>query len=278
MTNATVKSRPSWGKRIRRIAAVLLVLFAAVTVLLYVGQRLLVFPGAYFPHTVSLDPPAGVDVWTRDTDEGAVEAWILPGQGATSATPGPAVVFTHGNGELINIWAGEMSWYTQRGYTVLLPEYRGYGRSEGSPSQREVVEDVIYFYDRLAALPMVDPSRIVFHGRSLGGGVAAQLAAVRPPRAMVLASTFTSIPETALGPIPVPAFMIKDPFPVEPVLRDYPGSVLILHGERDQAIPVALARKNAAAPRVMPRSWSIPKPTTTTCRTATAIGAISFRF
>lgn len=247
MSDEPKKPKPSWGKRLRRIAAVFVVLFLGTTLLLYAAQRMLVFPGAYFPQAVSPEPPTDVEVWTRDTDEGVVEAWVMHGDGATPDAPGPAVVFTHGNGELVNIWPGEMRWYTQRGYTVLLPEYRGYGRSEGSPSQTEIVEDAIHFYDQLAALPTVDADRIVFHGRSLGGGVAAQLAAARPPRAMILASTFTSIPETALGPIPVPAFIIKDPFPIEPVLRDYPGPVLILHGELDQAVPVALARKNAAA-------------------------------
>ena len=247
MTEDTVKTKPSWGKRLRRIAAVLMVVFLTVTALLYAGQRFLVFPGAYFPAAGSSDVPVGVEVWTRDTDEGGVEAWIMPGQGATAETPGPAVVFTHGNGETINIWTGEMRWYTERGYTVLLPEYRGYGRSAGRPSQAKIVDDATYFYDRLAARPEVDADRIVFHGRSLGGGVAAQLAAARSPRALILASTFTSVPETALGPIPVPAFMIKDPFPVEPVLREYAGPVLILHGEMDQAVPVALALKNAAA-------------------------------
>ncbi|MEM6855867.1 MAG: alpha/beta fold hydrolase, partial [Planctomycetota bacterium] len=173
MTDDTGKTKPSWGKRLRRIAAVLMVVFLTVTALLYAGQRLLVFPGAYFPAAGSPDLPAGVEVWTRDTDEGGVEAWIMPGRGATPETPGPAVVFTHGNGETISIWTGEMRWYTERGYTVLLPEYRGYGRSAGRPSQAKIVDDATYFYDRLAARPEVDADRIVFHGRSLGGGVAA---------------------------------------------------------------------------------------------------------
>lgn len=235
------------GKRVRRIVRVFVLIFLFVNAGLWLGQRFLVFPGAYVSHAVSMQPPADVEVWTREIDEGEVEAWLMPGRGATPERPGPAVVFAHGNGELVNIWPGEMRWYTERGYTVLMPEYRGYGRSAGRPSQAGIVEDVTHFYDRLAALPTVDPSRIVFHGRSLGGGVVAQLAATRPPRAMILTSAFTSIPDIALGPIPVPAFLIRDPFPVEPVLKQYDGPVLILHGEADQAVPVEYARRNAAA-------------------------------
>lgn len=241
------KTGGRWGKSLRRVVCLAVLLLVLIHVGLWLGQRLLVFPGAYVSHAVDQQPPGGVEVWTRDTDEGAVEAWVMPGRGATAERPGAAVVFCHGNGELINIWAEEMRWYTQRGYTVLLPEYRGYGRSEGSPSQIEIVEDATHFYDRLAALPSVDAQRIVYHGRSLGGGVVAQLAAVRKPAAMILASTFTSIPDVALGPIPVPRFMIRDPFPVESVLKQYTGPVLILHGEKDQAVPVEFARHNAAA-------------------------------
>ena len=241
------KTKGRWGKRLRRLLAAVFLLFTGLVFVLWSVQRFLVFPGAYVPHNVTLDLPENAELWVRDTAEGQVEAWLLRGRGASAEQPGPAVVFAHGNGELINIWHGEMGWYTERGYTVLLPEYRGFGRSEGSPSQTEIVDDLTAFYDRLAALDFVDPSRIIYHGRSLGGGVAAQLAARRKPYAMILASTFTSVQDAALGPIPVPGFMIKDPFPVEAVLQKYDGPVLILHGDRDVVTPLAHARRNAAA-------------------------------
>ncbi|MEM7624524.1 MAG: alpha/beta hydrolase [Planctomycetota bacterium] len=226
---------------------VLLVGFVGVFGLLVFAQRLLVFPGAYFPFGVTSSLPEGAERWTREIDGGTVDAIVMPGRGAAPETPGPAVVFFHGNGETIDLWADEMGWYAERGYTVLLPEYRGYGRSAGKPSQAAIVEDAAAFHDRLAALPTVDAERIVFHGRSLGGGVAAQLAIQRKPRALILASTFTSVTDAALGPIPVPAFIIKDPFPVEPVLKEYDGPVLILHGKTDQAVNVSHARRNAEA-------------------------------
>lgn len=228
-----------------------LVLIACGVGLLWWGQRFLLFPGAFVPHNVSLSLPLEATLWTRETEAGLVEAWLLPGDSATPEHPGPAVVFAHGNGELINIWTHEMRWYTARGYTVLLPEYRGYGRSGGSPSQAAVLDDLLYFTDRLTALPTVDPQRIVYHGRSLGGAVVTQLAVRRPPRAMILASTFTSVRDVAgdvFGLTP-PAWLVRDPFPVETVLRDYAGPVLLLHGEDDRVVPVEHARRNAAAAR-----------------------------
>ena len=86
----------------------------------------------------------------RDVDGGGVEAWVLPGRGASAERPGPAVIFAHGNGELIDHWPDVLSWYVRQGVTVLLPEYRGYGRSAGRPSERDITDDFVWFHDDLA--------------------------------------------------------------------------------------------------------------------------------
>ena len=251
MAEATTPKRRRWVRVLRRLAVLAVVVVIMMMGLVWWMQRYMLFAGAYVPHNVSLSLPEEATLWTRDTGDGVVEAWLLPGDGATAENPGPAVVFCHGNGELINIWTHEMRWYTSRGYTVLLPEYRGYGRSEGTPSQANVLEDLTDFTDRLAALPSVDAGRIVYHGRSLGGAVAVQLATVRPPRAMVLASTFTSVRDVAghLFGVRPPGFLVRDRFPVEALLPKYDGPVLILHGELDRVVPVEHARRNAAAAR-----------------------------
>ena len=97
----------------------------------------------------------------------------------------------------VNIWV-----------RVLLPEYRGYGRSAGSPSQRAITEDLIAFYDLLARRPEVDAQRVVFHGRSLGGGAVCDLARHRKPAAVILMSTFTSMKRMAPRYL-VPGFMVE---------------------------------------------------------------------
>lgn len=242
-------ARPAWRRGLKWLAAAAVLLVAGFTGLLWWGQEFLFFPGAYVAHRVDPNPPPGAVVWERDVDGVTVDAWLLLGKGSTAETPGPAAVFFHGNGELINIWAGEMSWYTERGYTVLLPEYRGYGRSDGAPSQAAIVDDATHFFDRLVALPAVDASRVVLHGRSLGGGVAAQVAALRPAAALVLASTFSSGSAMARGVLPFAAgFMIRHPFETEAALKTFDGPTLILHGDRDGMSPDH-ARRNAAAAR-----------------------------
>ena len=217
-------------------------------------QRHLLYPGAWIDHPVAPAPSAQVQRWTMElTDEPGqtVEAWLMPGRGATSQTPGPAVIFLHGNGELIDHWAEELTWYTDRGVTVLLPEYRGYGRSGGSPSQSRITDDLTAWVQRLTQLEAVDPGRLIYHGRSLGGGFAAQLVLRHepPPAALILASTFTSLADAAHDLVRMPRWLVRDPLPVLPILRDYLGPTLILHGEADEVVPVAHAKANAAAAR-----------------------------
>ncbi len=127
------------------------------------------------------------------------------------------------------------------GVSVLIPEYRGYGRSTGTPSQDAIREDLVTFYDLLAARADVDHSRIVFHGVSLGGGAAAQLASQRAPRALVLQSTFTSVADIASSRFHVPRAIVPEPYDSLEALREYGGPALILHGRRDDLIPFAHA-------------------------------------
>lgn len=224
-----------WGLALLLLLGLLLAVVLAVVVAL---QRRIVFPR----HLVRPAPAAGQGLvglqrlWLQG-DAGAVEAWLLPGEGVSPAHPGPAVIFAHGNAELIDDWPQRLEPYRQRGITVLLPEYRGYGRSAGRPSEAAIAADFRGFYDRLAARPEVDARRIVLHGRSLGGGVVCALAAQRPAAALILMSTFTSV-RTMARAFGLPGFAVLDPFDNLAVVRRFPGPTLLVHGRRDRVIPV----------------------------------------
>jgi fermentation-respiration switch protein FrsA (DUF1100 family) len=201
--------------------------------LAFLFQRALIYPrwlvGRGYPMLSE-----GFEKISIEIPGGRVEAWLLPGE----EPKGPAVIYAHGNAELIDYQVRLARAYHERGFTVLLPEYRGYGRSAGSPSEKGIVQDFVRFHDLLAARPEVDPARIVFHGRSLGGGVMTRLAAVRPPAALVLQSSFTSVTRLARGYL-VPAALVRDPYDSLEVLRDLDRPVLIVHGKRDRTIPAS---------------------------------------
>jgi hypothetical protein len=122
------------------------------------------------------------------------------------------------------------------GVTVMLCEYRGYGRSAGSPSEAAITMDFEHFFDRLIAFPEVDARRIVFHGRSLGGGAVCALADRRQPAAMILESAFTSVIDLARR-FAVPAQLVLDKFDNRRILSNFDNPVLILHGRADRIVP-----------------------------------------
>lgn len=211
-------------------------------------ERLLLFPGHLLG--VPAEPPdvPGLERMTIESNEGLVEAWYLPPLGKPASGRRPAVVFAHGNGEIIDQWAYELAPYRALGIGVLMPEYRGYGRSSGTPSESGIAEDFTRFYDALVLRPDVDGSRIVMHGRSLGGGVVCALAKRRPAAGLVLESTFTSIAAVARRWF-VPASILTNRFDNEAVVRAFARPVLILHGRRDRVIPYSHAEALAASAR-----------------------------
>ncbi|MCA9523449.1 MAG: alpha/beta hydrolase [Myxococcales bacterium] len=173
-----------------------------------------------------------------------VEGWFLPATGEPLRRA--AVIFCHGNAELIDHWPLALRRYRELGVHVLLPEYRGYGRSGGLPTEEAIAADLVRFYDWLAERDDVDPRRIIFHGRSLGGGAVCALARQRTPSALILQSTFTSVPAVARR-FGIPRALIRDRFESLAVVESFRGAQLVIHGENDELIPVLHARQLHAA-------------------------------
>lgn len=210
----------------------------------------------FHPNAAPMEPSIaervpGLERWWHESPEGPVEAWFVPGEGVSAEHPGPVVIYTHGNAEVIDPLPLWLAPYRAMGVSVLVPEYRGYGRSAGIPTERAIREDLVAFYDRLIVRADVDPARVVLHGTSLGGGAAAQLARERAPAAMILQSTFTSVADVAWESFRAPRFLIADPFDTIAVLRGRDLPVLIFHGRRDELIPFSHGER---LHRALPRS------------------------
>lgn len=233
--------------------------FGVTLLAVYVGwgafacanQQRMIFPGVDLPRQATPGPtdPAVQQVWLTSPDGVRVEGWYQPGRGRTAAAPGPALMFFHGNYDLVDrVWSGQRG-YPDLGISVLVMEYRGYGRVKGAPSQEAIVADALMFRDWLAGRPEVDGRRIIYQGLSLGGGVAAALAERQPPAALILECTFTSMEAMAARYL-LPGFLVEHPFRTEQVLARLDVPVLIFHGRHDAVIPVSHGRRlHAAAPR-----------------------------
>jgi len=242
-----VPARRSRTRRIVRGLVLLAALLLVTGVSMFSVQRLFMYPRSAVrsvPH-----PGEGVEGLERlsiETNEGQVEAWLLPAHTRSGTGRHPAVIFAHGNAELIDHWPAEMERYRRMGLSVLLPEFRGYGRSAGSPSQAAIVADFERFHDLLLIRPEIDPRRVVYHGRSLGGGVVCALAARRPPAALILQSSFTSMRRMARRFL-MPGFLVLDPYDNLSVVQRLSCPVLVFHGGRDRLIPFEHGKQLAEA-------------------------------
>ena len=227
-------------------------LTAAVLGLVVVGligawiglQRRVIYPRPQRPEPPQL--PAGAEtVWLGQDRE--IESWFLRPPASTAF---PVVIFMHGNGELIDHHVAPLAPLTRQGVGVLLVEYPGYGRSGGSPNERSITAAVVAAFDYLSVQPEVDRERIVAYGRSIGGGAACAMAAVRPVAALVLESTFTRLAE--LMPPFVPRALMLDRFDNIAIVASGTSPVLVLHGDRDRIIPYAHAEALAQAAGTTP--------------------------
>lgn len=230
---------------------VLLALLAAYVLyagVFFVAQRRLMYPGTYLAR-VSPDarPPSPAERLWLHTSSGQVEAWFFRPLGQA---PFPAMIFAHGNGEVIDYWPDVMQMFADRGVAVLLVEYPGYGRSEGKPTRKSIGEAFTAAYDTLVARDDVVKGRIAAMGRSLGGGAVADLSGRRPLSALVLTSTFSSVRNVAWRGYYLPGFLALDPFDNRRAVASFGGPVLVVHGRRDDQIPFRHAEALAdASPR-----------------------------
>ena len=174
------------------------------------------------------------------------------------ARGGPArahVLLCHGNAGNVGDRVLHAALLAGQGLEVLLFDYRGYGRSTGRPHEEGLDHDARAALAAATARRGVDPSRIFYLGESLGGAVALALALERPPRGLVLQSTFTGIRDMArLHYAFVPPFLVPDAYPSLRRIAALRAPLLVVHGDRDEIVPFSHGQRLfAAAPE--PKRW-----------------------
>ncbi len=220
------------------MAIILVTMYVVWCGLVYFLQDRLLFPGPFN----AFKPPAGAERLAYALGEGEVFAYLtFPRVAESGGAACPLVVLFHGNGESITRLEDLRRGYLARGYAVLTPEYRGYAGAAGTASEAGIIEDAIGFIDEVGKRPDIDAGHVLYHGRSLGGAVAAQVALRRPPVALILQSTFTSITGMSWS-FGVPPFLVKNPLHTDRALASLAIPVLLLHGTSDTIVPVRHSR------------------------------------
>jgi len=220
---------------------------------LYVWQRKIIFLNdSVPPDRVRAGVPHAQE-WRIHTEDGLdLVAWFTPPRDETQ----PVVLFFHGNSGNIGHRADRMVRFENAGWGALLMEYRGFGGNPGSPSEDGIALDA---RAALSALRQHDypATRIVIWGESLGTAVAIRLASEEPAAALVLEAPFTRMADMAR--------MQYKFIPVEPLLRDrfdslgrMPGiamPLLVMHGDKDELIPIAMGQRLFGAATVADRQF-----------------------
>lgn len=223
-------------------------LYAVYCGVLFFYQTKLMFPVGMAGKSGDALPTVQTEVIELPTDQGTTTAWFVPSLAASTDNPAPLAVFFHGNAELMDHQRAIIDLYHALGVSVLMVEYRGYGHSAGTPSEKHILSDTVAVLDEVLRRGEVDPDRLVLHGRSIGGGLAAQVALKREPAALIVESTSRSVAGMAWQ-YGVPPFLVTSPLRTERAFKKLDVPILVMHAKHDAIFPVEHAHKLDAAAR-----------------------------
>jgi fermentation-respiration switch protein FrsA (DUF1100 family) len=234
-------------------AALALGLYLALVALLYLQQRRFLYPASPLRTSAAEAGLAGVqDVAIRTDDGETLVAWWKPPE------PGRALIlYFHGNGGSLLNRRERVRLLTRDGRGLLIVSYRGYSGSTGSPSEEGLRLDARAALDWLNSY---EPRRIVLYGESLGTGVAVKLATEARVGGVILDSPYTStadVARSAFWYVPV-TLLLRDQYRSVDRIGRLNVPLLVMHGEEDSVIPIALSRTLFAAANEPKRFVALP--------------------
>ncbi len=180
------------------------------------------------------------DVNCRAGDGVSLHGWFVPGEGEVTW------LWFHGNGGNISHRLEDLTLLNSRlGVSIFLFDYRGYGRSGGKPSEKGIYRDATAALDHVLSRKDVNPERIVYFGRSLGAAVAVWLASWRRPYGLILESPFASVADMAKIAYPrLPIhLLVRGKYDSLSKIGGISCPLLVLHGDRDEIVPISQGRK-----------------------------------
>ncbi|PVV16849.1 MAG: alpha/beta hydrolase [gamma proteobacterium symbiont of Ctena orbiculata] len=220
------------------LLSLILLLFLAVTLYLYLNQTNLIhlpdLPSrrvAATPHQVGL---AFESVYLMTEDNVKLHGWFLPHE-----QPRGTLLFFHGNAGNISHRLESLALFSELGLAVFIFDYRGYGKSEGRPSEKGIYRDAEAAWRYLTETRGVQEGEILLFGRSFGGAVAAYMAEKKSPMGLVLESTFTSVPDMAAELYPwLPVrWLAKYQYNTMQRIVTINSPVMVIHSRNDEIIP-----------------------------------------
>ncbi|HUE04858.1 MAG TPA: alpha/beta hydrolase [Bryobacteraceae bacterium] len=217
-----------------RLLGLAAILYGAIY---YVVNRLIFqptrYPGGWWHGQTDL---GAQDVWLQTRDGVRLHAWWVEAPGSRVAT-----LFFHGNAANLAHSPGHLREIRAAGSSVLIVDYRGYGKSGGRPTERGLYRDADAAYDHLTGIGY-GPGQIVAHGESMGAAVAADLASRRACVGLILECPFTSYADMAGTVVPLVGRVFASGFATRRKIARVHVPLLVIHGDRDGTVPYGMGR------------------------------------
>ena len=214
---------------------VLILVYCTIGIAIYYGQNKVLFhPQPVSEHSQYTFPYAFKEVnipFTRKSNINIIQFT------ANQPQPKGVVLYFHGNKENITHYAKAAPDFTNRGYEVWMIDYPGFGKSTGDFTEQRLYDWALVFYKLAQAHYRKDS--IIIYGKSMGTGIAAQLATIRDCKALILEAPYYSFPSIIGSWLPVYPLnkMIKFKLPTYQYLQGVTNPIVIFHGSSDNTIP-----------------------------------------
>ncbi len=230
------------------LASLVLVVAVAVRQSSLLDRKVIFFPTKQMGHTPSDMGLYYHDVWLTAEDGTKLHGWFVPGHGDYT------MLWFHGNAGNISHRVDNLLLFNRRlGVSTLIFDYRGYGRSEGTPSEMGMYMDAEAAYEYLRSRYNIDDNKLILFGRSLGCAVAVEMATRHQTKGVILESPFTSIEAIARIARPKPfsflplhymvLWLLQSRFDSLSKMGSIQTPLMILHGSEDSIISIDMAQE-----------------------------------
>lgn len=219
-------------------------LYVAVNIALYFFQTRLLFHPSKLSKSFRFTVPTGTtELFLKTTDGETINALYYAGQRDET------ILYLHGNAGDLSGWKFVVDTFAAAGYSILMIDYRGYGKSTGEISEQGIYEDAATAYRFLTTDKQLAPGSVIVYGRSLGTGPAVELASTKHVRALVLESPFTSMKKLANEKLPLffPSLYMRYHFDNITKISKIKVPVVLVHGTADELIPASHSERIYAA-------------------------------
>ncbi len=227
----------------KKILLGLAALYTVLLLLLYFNQEAIIFRAAPLPQNYhfSFDQPFREE-FIASHDGVLIHTLFFPAKGRSKGL----VFNNHGNRRNLSRWGNTANQFTDLGYDVFFYDYRGFGKTKGVPSEKDILQDADHLYKLMKT--RYPEKKMVIYGRSLGTGVATYLAAKHNPRLLILETPYYNLADLGYSHLPVfpYQFLIRHAFRTDQWIEKVRCQIHIFHGTEDELVPYESSEKLVA--------------------------------